>query len=343
MRILTLLALTLGLALTAGSSPQDDRALAGTLRRLAADAPGTAGVSVVHIESGASAAVNPDMRFPMMSVYKLPIVVHALREAERGRLDLAETVTLANSDRRPGASEMGETIAAKGSLTVTVRDIVIAVVTKSDNSASDWLLRRIGGPRAVAETLRSLNRPGIDVSRYELEFSADYNGFCCVSKMTPFSLEKYAAAIDALPEAVRIRAARAYESDPRDSATPVGFAALLSGLQRRQILNERSTAWLLELMEQMHARDGRIRAGLPAGTRAALRPGTSGLTAGIRAAQNDTGILTLPGGRGHLAITVFLKGAGGTDEARDAAIARFAHAAYAWAMARKGMSTAPPD
>ena len=337
MRTLTLLALTATLSLTAGRGLQDDPSLAATLRRLAADAPGTAGVSVVHLESGVSAAVNPNVRFPMMSVYKLPIVVHALRESERGRLDLAETVTLADSDRRPGASEMGEIIAARGPLTVTVRDIVVAVVTKSDNTASDWLLRRIGGPRSVAATLKSLKLPGIDVSRYELEFSADYSGFCCVSTMTPFSLEKYADAIEALPEAVRARAARAYESDPRDSATPAGFTTLLGRLQRGQLLNDTSTAWLLGLMEQMHARDGRIRAGLPAGTRAALRPGTSGLTAGIRAAHNDTGIITLPGGRGHLAIAVFLKGAGGTEEARDAAIARFARAAYEWAMARKDL------
>jgi beta-lactamase class A len=332
-RTLTLLSLTVALYLTAGRAPQDEASLAATLRRLAADTPGTAGVSVVHIESGAAAAVNGEGRFPMMSVYKLPIVVHALREAERGRLDLADTVTLTAGDRRPGASEMGETIATTGPLTVTVRDIVVAVATKSDNTASDWLLRRIGGPRAVAATLRSLKLPGIDISRYELEFSADYNGFCCVARMTPFSLEKYADAIDALPEAVRAKAAKAYESDPRDAATPVGFTGLLTHLQRRQLLNETSTAWLLGLMEQMHARDGRIRAGLPAGTRVALRPGTSGLTGGVRAAQNDTGIVTLPGGRGHLAIAVFLKGADGTDEARDAAIARFARAAYEWAMA----------
>jgi len=337
----TLLALTVTLVLTAGRLPPDDPALAATLRRLAADVPGTAGVSVVHIESGASAAINGSARFPMMSVYKLPIVVHALRESERGRLDLADTVTLTDSDRRPGASEMGEIIAARGPLTVTVRDIVVAVVTKSDNTASDWLLRRVGGPRAVAGTLKSLKLPGIDVSRYELEFSADYNGFCCVSKMTPFSLEKYADAIDALPEAVRIRAAKAYESDPRDAATPVGFTTLLTDLQRRRLLNETSTAWLLGLMEQMHARDGRIRAGLPPGTRVALRPGTSGLTAGVRAAQNDTGIITLPGDRGHLAIAVFLKGANGTDEARDAAIARFARAAYDWALQRHSNLSTP--
>jgi hypothetical protein len=73
---------------------------------------------------------------------------------------------------------------------------------------------------------------------------------------------------------------------------------------------------------------------LPSGTIVALRPGTSGTTGGIRAAHNDTAIVTLPGTRGHLAIAVFLKGTSGTDDTRDAAIARIARAAYAWAVAR---------
>jgi beta-lactamase class A len=330
-----LLLILVGLALAQAAPRSDDPALTAALRRAAAGAPGTAGVSVVHLETGRSAALNADVRFPMMSVYKLPIVIHALRLSERARLDLSERVILMPQDRRPGASPMGQTIAARGPLTVSIREIITAIVITSDNTASDWLLRRTGGPKAVAETLRSLNLDGVDVSRYELEFAADYYGLCCVAKMPPFSLETFAAAVEAVPAAVRARAAKAYERDPRDSATPVGFTTLLVRLHRRELLNEASTAWLLDLMHQMHARDGRIRAGLPAGTPAALRPGTSGLTADVRAAHNDTGIITLPDGRGHLAIAVFLKGAGGTEEARDAAIARFARGAYEWALSRE--------
>jgi beta-lactamase class A len=328
-----ILPVLIGLVLVQAPPQRDDVALTEALGRVAAEAPGTAGISVVHIESGRSGSVNSSVRFPMMSVYKLPIIIHALRLAERDRLDLSERVILMPQDRRPGASAMGQTIAARGPLTVPIREIITAIVTTSDNTASDWLLRRIGGPKAVAETLRSLNVEGVDVSRYELEFAADYYGLCCVADMQPFSLEKFAAATEAVPAAVRARAAKAYESDPRDSATPVGFTALLVRLHRRELLNEASTTWLLDLMQQMHARDGRIRAGLPKGTPAALRPGTSGLTGGVRAAHNDSAIVTLPGGRGHLAIAVFMKGAGGTEAARDAAITRAARAAYDWAIA----------
>jgi beta-lactamase class A len=185
-----------GLALIQPAPRPDDPALTAALRRAAAEAPGTAGISVVHIESGRSGSVNPEMRFPMMSVYKLPIVIHALRLSERGRLDLSERVILTTEDRRPGASAMAETIAAGGPLTVSIRDIVTAIVVTSDNSASDWLLRRIGGPKAVADTLRALNLTGVDVSRYEVQFAADYYGLCCIADMRPFSLEKFTAMID---------------------------------------------------------------------------------------------------------------------------------------------------
>jgi hypothetical protein len=134
------------------------------LQRVAAEAPGTAGISVVHIER---------------------------------------------------ASAMAQTIAAQGHLIVPIRDIITAIVTTSDNTASDWLLRRIGGPKAVADTLRLLKLDGVDVSRYELEFAADYYGLCCIADMRPFSLEKLAALVEAVRAAVRAKAAKAYESAGR--------------------------------------------------------------------------------------------------------------------------------
>ena len=60
--LLAMAALTL-----AQAAPVVDPGLTRTLERLAAKSPGTAGISVVHIESGRSASVNAGVRFPMMS------------------------------------------------------------------------------------------------------------------------------------------------------------------------------------------------------------------------------------------------------------------------------------
>jgi beta-lactamase class A len=123
-------------------------------------------------------------------------------------------------------------------------------------------------------------------------------------------------------------------SDRRDSAQPDGMADLLARLTRGELLNAEHTRWLLDEMAEMHTRDTRLRAGLPPGTRASLRPGTSGETDGMRAAHNDNAIVRLPDGRGHLVIAAFLKRARGTDVQRDETLAKVARAAYQWAAAR---------
>ena len=309
--------------------------LAADLEKVAASAPGTLGVRVLHVESGDGASVNGREWFPMMSVYKLPIAIHALREAERGTLDLSRRITLTAADRRPGQSPLARTIAENGPQSLSIRDLISSVMRISDNTASDALLRAAGGPRAVSATLAQLGASGIDVSRYELEFAADYHGVCCLERMKPYTLEKFMNAVERVAPAARTPAARAYIEDRRDSAQPDAMAALLARLVKGALLNAEHTRWLLAEMAEMHSRDTRLRAGLPPGTRASLRPGTSGETDGIRAAHNDNAIVVLPGNGGHLVIAAFLKGARGPESARDATLEQVARAAYQWASSRR--------
>jgi beta-lactamase class A len=177
------------------------------LSRIAAASAGTLGVRVLRVESGDGAGVNADDWFPMMSVYKLPIAIHAMRLAEQGRLDLNATVTLTGADRRPGLSPLATVIEKEGPQQRTLRQLVSAILRVSDNTASDALLRAAGGPTAVQRTLRSVGLSGIDVSRYELEFAADYYGVCCDHKASPFSLDRFAAAVEAVSQDQRQREA----------------------------------------------------------------------------------------------------------------------------------------
>ena len=307
--------------------------LEAELKKLAASAPGTLGVQIVHVQSGDEYSLNGGEWFPMMSVYKLPIAIHALRQAERGTLDLARTLKLTAEDRRPGFSPLARQIAEKGPVSLTVRELISSVMRISDNTASDALLKAAGGPKAVSATLAELGIHGVDISRYELEFAADYHGVCCLEKMKPFSLEGFIGAVERVPPEARRKAAQAFVSDRRDSAQPDGMASLLVRLTRGELLNAEHTRWLLDEMAEMHTRDTRLRAGLPPGTRASLRPGTSGETDGIRAAHNDNAVIVLPGNRGHLVIAAFLKSSRGPEEKRDATLARVARVAYRWALA----------
>lgn len=312
------------------SAPAERPDLARELRRIAASAPGTLGVRVVHVETGAAEGINDQDWYPMMSAYKLPIAVHALRQAERRVLDLTTTVTLGPDDRRPGFSPLARMIEKNGPQTATLRDLLSAIIRASDNTASDRLLRETGGPPAVAATLRELRIYGVDVSRYELEFAADYYG---IKRQNPFSLEAFIASIERTPAATRRRAAAAFLTDRRDAAQPRAFADMLARLVKGALLNRENTAWLMSEMTEMHARDTRLRSGLPTGTLVGLRPGTSGETGGVRAAHNDNAIVTLPDGT-HLVIAACLKGAKGTDADRDGVLASIARIAYQWAVGR---------
>jgi beta-lactamase class A len=325
MRLIGVVGITMLLGASQPAVPARD--LAAELQRISARAPGTLGVAVIDVASGRTVSVRGREWFPMMSVYKLPIAIHALRVAQQGTLDLEQRVTLRSEDRRPGLSPLSRAIEERGPQTHSLRELLSSMIRISDNAASDTLLRLAGGPPAVMATLRALKIDGIHVDRFELDFAADYYGVCCVQRERPFSLDRFAAAVARVPDAQRRRAAAAYLRDRRDSAQPEAMALLLARLVRGELLDAADTAWLIAEMSEMHTRDTRLRAGLPPGTLAALRPGTSGQTAGIRAAHNDNAIVRLPDGR-YLVIAAFLKGARGTEEQRDATLAAVARAAY---------------
>lgn len=72
------------------------------LARLAKPAGGTVGVSAVHIETGRRVSLNGAERFPMASVYKIPIAVQLLARVDEGQVRLDRMIELKPSDLRPG-------------------------------------------------------------------------------------------------------------------------------------------------------------------------------------------------------------------------------------------------
>src|SRR5206468_5439096 len=70
--LLPLLGVWLASALVFASGP-DLSLLEDKVDRIISRSRGTIGVSLIHVESGATLSVRGDERFPMASVYKLPI------------------------------------------------------------------------------------------------------------------------------------------------------------------------------------------------------------------------------------------------------------------------------
>ena len=100
------------------------------------------------------------------------------------------------------------------------------------------------------------------------------------------------------------------------------LARLLALLQQGKALGPPQTALLIGMMGRATTGERRLRGALPAGTRVADKTGTG------ETATNDVGLITLPDGRGHLAVAVLISNSKLSSEEQEKLIAELARAAY---------------
>ena len=310
---------------TASTTPKIDlEGLDTAIKALAVVAqPGFLGVGLMNLESGESYLFNGERRFPMQSVFKLPLAAAVLGEIDTGKILSSERVFLIDQQLSPQHSPIAA--AWPDRREYSVGDLLEAMVVDSDNTAADVLLKRIGGPGALTAWLTAKNLTGIRVDRYERELQPQLHG---MGAFRPAWRDPaaFAAARDKVPPATRIAAMAAYMVDPRDTATPRGMLEFLQKLDRRELISVTSTRLLLEMMGRTTRGAARLQAGLPADAHLAHRPGTADFAQGRSPAHNDVGIFTLADRRAY-AIAVFLSGATLDDAGRDAVVTRVARAA----------------
>jgi beta-lactamase class A len=204
-------------------------------------------------------------------------------------------------------------------MTLPAVDLIALAVQKSDNTAADSIMQRIGGPAAVTTWLSGKGVGEINVSRYERQLQPELNG------MAPFrpawiDQRAWLDARDAVTPQVREAATARYLADPRDTATLLSTLDFLSRLAQGQLLSARSTRLLLRLMTDSETGQRRLKAGLPEGSSLAHKTGSAATDLGLTPATNDIGIVTLPSGR-RFALAAYLAGSTATEAARDGLIA----------------------
>ena len=117
--------------------------------------------------------------------------------------------------------------------------LAAAIVVRSDNSAANILLRRLGGPEALTRFMRGAGDPVSRLDRYEMELGSNLPG------------------------------------DPRDTTTPAAMAALVRDLVLGDRLSPASRARLVEWLTTSVPGPDRLRAGLPADWRFGHKTGTA--------------------------------------------------------------------
>ncbi len=285
--------------------------------------PGLLGVSLMNLENSEVFLQEGERPFPMQSVFKAPLGAAVLGEVDAGRLSLDESFLLEAGHLSPPFSPIAAAWPTRRDY--TARQLLEAAVGRSDNTAADVLLKRIGGPGAVTAWLDGRRLDEVRIDRYERELQPQIYG------MASFRPDwrtdaAFLRARDSVPPQTRLAAIRRYLTDPRDTATPRGILDFLGMLHRGELLTARSTQLLLGIMTHTATGPNRLRAGLPMDALLAHKTGTAGTDLGINPATADIGIFTLADRRAY-AIAVFLAGSTADEATRDRIIADVARTA----------------
>jgi beta-lactamase class A len=110
------------------------------------------GIYIKCIETGEELAINADETMDTMSVIKIPLMVEVFRQIEAGKFALTDRVTLKDSEKRPGTGII-RSLDAGASL--TIKDLITLMIIVSDNTATDMLFEKVGGPEPVNKLMQT--------------------------------------------------------------------------------------------------------------------------------------------------------------------------------------------
>jgi len=277
-------------ASTPKPSGNDDAELSERLKKLCETSGGKVSVAVVHVETDKLAVVDASNELPLYSVFKLPLAIAVLKDIEEGRLKLDQKIHIGADDVTPGFS--GNTQRWQKPVDYTIKQLLELSIVESDNTSSEKLLQLVGGPAPLTERLRAFDLQQINIKTTIKDYVATRNN--------------------------------------PNTGSALGIVKLLSRLQRGELLQTSHTELLIGFMERAKIGLHRLRGDLPPGTRVADKTGSSELNAKTNAANstNDVGLITLPNGRGHLAMAVLLHDSPLADEQQERLIANLARVAF---------------
>lgn len=212
------------------------RGLPGALEQLEQTNGGRLGVGVLDTASGERSGYRADERFPMCSTFKFLLVSAVLRRVDRHQETLDRAIPIPS---KPLLSNSPLTEPHAGG-TMTVAALCQAAVIRSDNTAANLLLERIGGPPGITNFSRSIGDPVTRLDRTELSLNEALSG------------------------------------DPRDTTSPAAMVSNLKSVLLGKVLSQASREQLTRWMEANLTGLDRLRANLPKGWRAADKTGSNG-------------------------------------------------------------------
>jgi beta-lactamase class A len=282
------------LASPAGAAPATRRFDAAS--RLQSLETGQARLGVCFLDTATGEATGNRMNehFAMCSTFKLALVAACLRQADQGRLDLAQVLTYSEADLLPWAPVTRRNLASGG---MSIGALAQAAQELSDGVAANLLVKRLGGPAAVTAMFREMGDTVTRLDRYEPDLGL------------------------------------VLSADLRDTTTPLAMAHLVRRITTADLLRSGSRERLLQWMQDTNTGANRLRAGLPADWRSGNKTGT-GRTEGTTNKCNDVAITFPPGRPPIVVAAYFDSGeyTAQTERRHEAVLAEVGRIAARWAM-----------
>jgi len=274
----------LALILLAGQTCSSDQIIQ-TMQGISRTAKGRVGVAAIVLESGKSVGFHSQEKFSLQSVDKLPIAMAALHAIDQKELDPEQQVQIDRKSLLPRPYHSPLRDQFREGQSFSVMDLLRRMIVESDGTASDTVMRLLGGPEAVNSYLRYLGITDLAIGAYE-------------HQMDVMERER-----------------------SRNSASPSAIVELLRHIYGSSDLSPRSRSALLMWMAATQTSNRRIKGLVPKETEVFHKTGTSGTQHGFTPATNDVGLITLHGGD-HLALAVFVSDSRASEPIREKVIAR---------------------
>jgi beta-lactamase class A len=263
--------------------------------RLRALETGDARLGVCFLDTGTGEVVGnrTDERFAFCSTFKLALIGACLREADAGRIDLAEVLPYGTADLLSWAPRTSENLAAGG---MSIAALAQAAQEVSDGTAANLLVKRLGGPAGVTAKFRDMGDAVMRLDRYEPALGL------------------------------------VLSADERDTTTPRAMARLVARLTTGDLLLPASRARLITWMQNTVTGFSRLRAGLPETWRSGNKTGT-GRATGTTNKVNDIAITFPPGRAPLIIAAYYdsAEFTGQTEDRHQAVLAAVGGIAAAWA------------
>jgi beta-lactamase class A len=143
---------TVAFAQQPSPSPSPLARLQSNIERITRSINADWGIYIKCLETNEEIAINADKQMDTMSVIKIPLMVEAFRQMEAGKFKLTDQITLKESDKRPGT---GVIRSLDPGAVLSIKDLITLMIIVSDNTATDLMFDKVGGPAPVNELMRS--------------------------------------------------------------------------------------------------------------------------------------------------------------------------------------------